>query len=306
MKLSLLPNCFPSTSSTITIPASNANSISTKTDTDRWEFANDGFVKGQKHLLNSINRKKVTQVTAQQKVTQQKAPELAKLIDVSKHEEKLWKEVESLKTDKNMLMQELIKQREHQETSQTKMLVLREQLKGMEKNQHQMLSFIVMAMQSPGFFSQLSPPVQRTWLKSERSSKTILKPVTKDSKRVVHPQEGAIVKYQPPIETPAIILEDPVELDLTCEDLFMDFMPGSTLDDGINSPENLVPFIFHDLPDSENMLDQLLSSPVNKTSKDLIDDGRGTQEIGPDGFQFLTEGFGRSLTVSTKEGNFIV
>ncbi|KAI3734104.1 hypothetical protein L6452_13567 [Arctium lappa] len=276
-----------------------------KTDTDRWEFANDGFVKGQKHLLNSINRKKVTQVTAQQKIAQQKPPE-PKLIDVSKHQENryanLWKEVESLKTDKNVLMQELVKQRQHQETSQTKMLVLRDQLKGMEKNQHQMLSFIVTAMQSPGFFAQLSPPVQSTWLKSERSSKTILKPVTEDSETVVLPHEGAIVKYQPPIQEPAIVSEDPVELDLNCEDLLMNFMSGSTLDDGINSTENLAPFIFHDLPDSENMLDQLLSSPVNKTRKDLIDDGHDTQ----DGFRYLTEGFEKSLTVSTKEGNFIV
>lgn len=227
-----------------------------KTDTDRWEFANDGFIKGQKHLLKSINRKKATQVTVQQKVIQQKDPE-PEIIHVSRDDENrhahLWKEVESLKTDKNMLMQELVKQRQHQETSRTKMLVLREQLKGMEKNQHQLLSFIVMAMQSPGFFAQLSPQVP---------SKTIIKPVTEyttdDTETVVAPHERAIVKYQPPVESPTYISEDSVEMGLTLEeieDILMNDTPGSTVDEGMNSTENYDSVAIHDLPNCDSMID---------------------------------------------------
>ncbi|KAI3516826.1 hypothetical protein L1887_15900 [Cichorium endivia] len=260
-----------------------------KTDTDRWEFANEGFIKGQKHLLNSITRKKVTHVTTHQKPTQDKSPE-NKLVHVTNHDENryanLRKEVESLKTDKNMLMQELVKQRQHQDTSQTKMLVLREQLKGMEKNQHQMLSFIVMAMQSPGFFAQLSPPVQSTWRTSE---------VVDETEPIILPHEGAIVKYHPPVE---VVPQDPFELDLDVKDMFMDLMP---LDENM---ESFDPFIIHDLPDGDNMLDQLLSSPFlekNVTTKDFVEEGRGFEEMGTDRFNFFMEGFEKALTVSTKE-----
>jgi heat shock transcription factor len=102
-----------------------------KIDTDRWEFSNDQFIKGQKHLLKNICRRKQSQNQVQRKSSQQED----KGVEVVEEDvnSKLWEEVECLKTDKNALAQELVKLRQHQQTSQSKLVVLKEQLKGMEK-----------------------------------------------------------------------------------------------------------------------------------------------------------------------------
>ncbi|PWA86417.1 Heat shock factor (HSF)-type, DNA-binding [Artemisia annua] len=137
------------------------------------------------------------------------------------------------------------------------MLVLRDQLKGMEQNQQQMLSFIVVAMQS----------LESNWLESELNSNTILNPVKKDSEPVVKPCEGTIVKYQPPFVEHDSTSEDSLEMDLTSDEVKdllenMDFMCGSPV------RENDDPFVFHDMSDSDRMMDQMLSSPSsdNKTA----------------------------------------
>lgn len=282
-----------------------------KIETDRWEFANDDFIKGQKHLLKNIIRRKHSQGIVQRKSSEQKAN------DVDVHQEKtnvvLWKEVENLKTDKNMLMQELVTLRQHQQTSQSKLLLLREQLKGMEKNQQQMLSFIVMAMQSPGFLVQLLQPKENNWRVAE-SGKNILEEVTEDQETV--PSDGMIVRYQPPTDEsrepfcmPSSDSENLLELDLSSDevkDLFMniDFMLG-TLDGEFPSSENHGPLVLPDLPHEDDMMEQLLLSnplPENDSgakldTEDLIDAGMEMESTfskpylkESDQFKNLTEG----------------
>ncbi|KAL9670188.1 hypothetical protein QQ045_007739 [Rhodiola kirilowii] len=103
-----------------------------KIDTYRWEFANDGFVRGQKHLLNTISRRKNIQGTDHRKSV--KPNEKANGTGDGAENFELWDEVHNLETDKNALMQEMVKLRQHQENADNKLLLLREQLQGMEKN----------------------------------------------------------------------------------------------------------------------------------------------------------------------------
>lgn len=301
-----------------------------KTDTDRWEFANDGFIKDQKHMLKYIIRRKPSQVAVQQKPLAMETNTKRKDVETQKQEDKngrLWKEVECLTTDKNMLMQELAKLRQHQETSQTKLLLVREQLKGMEKHQQQMLSFIVMAMQSPDFLVQFLQPKENNW-----------RIVTEDCEEVV-PSNGTIVRYQRPPEDSSQLLhpttsnsEDSFELH---KDFFknIDFMLGRPYDEKLLSPKNHDPLVLPYLPDSDSMLDQLLSSsptlednysdsmldrllsstPTLEEDKntelddeDFVDTGMemdptsyGTQQVESDGFKFLVEGFEKAVNMRT-------
>ncbi|KAH7516253.1 hypothetical protein FEM48_Zijuj10G0115600 [Ziziphus jujuba var. spinosa] len=117
-----------------------------KVDTDRWVFASDGFIRGKKYLLKNIVRKKHPQSVDQGKTSQ---PKETHDEQCEKIEDGLWEEVENLKIDKNALMQELVKLRQYQESADNKLLLLRDRIQGMEKNQQQPLSFLVMAMQSP-------------------------------------------------------------------------------------------------------------------------------------------------------------
>ncbi|GMP93088.1 hypothetical protein CsSME_00043061 [Camellia sinensis var. sinensis] len=260
-----------------------------KIDTDHWEFANDQFVKGQKQLLNNICRRKQSQVMAQRKSSQQKDKSVGACEKSSEHKDKsveaheedkyvrLWKEVESLKTGKNALMQELIKLRQHQQTSQSKLVVLGEQLKGMEKNQQQMLSFIVMAMQSPGLLIKLLQPKENNWRMAE-SNMSVLKRVTDD--HVTVPSDGTIVRYQPPMDqspeplrTPTLDLETSLESELSSDELRDFFMnidfPSGLLDEKLLSSESHGPISLPYLSDDDSILEQLLlSSPLTENKEE--------------------------------------
>ncbi|CAI9096793.1 OLC1v1033009C1 [Oldenlandia corymbosa var. corymbosa] len=189
-----------------------------KSDTDRWEFSNDDFVKGQKQLLKNIIRRKQTPAQEQKRPSQQKDQHAPKEDSMAA----LIKEVESLTIDRNVLMQELMTLRHRQKTSQSKLIRLREQLKGVEKHQQEMLSFIVLAMQNPGIFLQLLQPKENNWRAAEPGKKSFTR-VVKSYEPVS--SDGMIVPYQlpsnetsePPSDPPVSDLEQPMDFEFSDE-----------------------------------------------------------------------------------------
>jgi len=181
----------------------------------------------------------------------------------------LWEEVESLKTDKNLVMQELIKLRQHQETSDNKLLLLRDRLQGMETNQQQMLSFLVMAMQSPGILVQLLQPKEKNWRMLEEGKEDD-RPVASD---------GTLVRYQPPVgETPKPLhtvtpsSEKQQESDPSPDgkkDFFLspDFLKMLT-DEKLCSLDTHAPFMLPDSPDDGAWEQLLLDSPFLENDED--------------------------------------
>ncbi|XWS69492.1 hypothetical protein CRYUN_Cryun04dG0183600 [Craigia yunnanensis] len=246
---------------------------------DRWEFSNDGFVRGQKDLLKSIARRKYSLGSEQRKTLQQQPPkQLENSVGLCEINENigLWKGVENLKTDKNAIMQEMVKLSQYQETADNKVLLLKNRLQGMEKSQQQLLSFLIMAVQSPGFLVQLIQPKENNWRMAEASN--MLEQVIGDGEPVA--SDHMIVRYQPPMDgtskpvlTPMIDSENPHESDNSSDgmkDFWMNIDFVKVLMD-----ESYTPFIPSDLHDDGAWEKLLLANafPENNDNGNLDKEG---------------------------------
>ncbi|KAK3193697.1 hypothetical protein Dsin_025007 [Dipteronia sinensis] len=120
-----------------------------KIDPDRWEFANEGFVRGQKHLLRNIKRRKApSQPSFPPPQALGPYVELGRFgLDGG--------EIDRLVRDKQVLMMELMKLRQQQLNTRACLQVMEQRLQGTEKKQQQMMSFLARAMQNPAFLQQL-------------------------------------------------------------------------------------------------------------------------------------------------------
>lgn len=118
-----------------------------KVDPDRWEFANEGFLRGQRHLLKNIRRRKPPNSSPNQQ-------SLGSYLEVGHfgYDE----EIDQLKRDKQLLMSEVVKLRQEQQNTKTDLQALEEKLKDTEQKQQQMMAFMARVMQNPEFMRQLA------------------------------------------------------------------------------------------------------------------------------------------------------
>ncbi|XP_073130000.1 heat shock factor protein HSF8-like [Henckelia pumila] len=215
-----------------------------KVDPDRWEFANEGFLRGQKHLLKSISRRK----PAHSQPQQQQPPvgqssSVGACVEVGKFG--LEEEVERLKRDKNVLMQELVRLRQQQQTTDGQLQTMVQRLQGMEQRQQQMMSFLAKAVNSPAFLAQfMHQQTDSNRRITEGNKKRRLKQDdVSEYNSVSNASDGQIIKYQPLInEAAKAMLRQIVKLDSTrlenvgndSDSFFMDNSSPSTttLDSG--------------------------------------------------------------------------
>ncbi|MED6143697.1 hypothetical protein PIB30_008338 [Stylosanthes scabra] len=169
-----------------------------KVDPDRWEFANEGFLRGQKHLLRTITRRKPAHGHTHQQAPQShgQTSSVGACVEVGKFG--IEEEVERLKRDKNVLMQELVRLRQQQQATDSKMQTMAQRLHGMEQRQQQMMSFLAKAVQSPGFFAQFVQHQNENNRRiTEVSKKRRLRPEGTFEPEPATVPDGQIVKYQP-------------------------------------------------------------------------------------------------------------
>lgn len=110
----------------------------------------------------------------------------------------LEEEVERLKRDKNVLMQELVRLRQQQQSTDSQLQAMGQRLQGMEQRQQQMMSFLAKAVQSPGFlaqFVQQQNDSNRRITEANKKRRLRQEGIVEDD-RSASP-DGQIVKYKP-------------------------------------------------------------------------------------------------------------
>ncbi|KAF8036218.1 hypothetical protein BT93_C2047 [Corymbia citriodora subsp. variegata] len=118
-----------------------------KIDTDQWEFANEGFQAGKKHLLKNIKRR--GKLSKHRKTLTSNFTS-----DYSKAGKET--ELETLKKDQEALKVEIMKLRKERESSQHEIDQVAEQVRCAECRHQQMFLFLFKAAESPNFVQHLN------------------------------------------------------------------------------------------------------------------------------------------------------
>lgn len=117
-----------------------------KIDPDGWEFANEAFLKGQKHLLRNIRRRKAPSQLVSPQQTHGPCVEVGRFgLDA---------EIVRLRHDKQALRMELVQLRRQLHNARTYLQSMELRLRWTEKKQKRMMNFLARAMQNPEFIHQ--------------------------------------------------------------------------------------------------------------------------------------------------------
>ncbi|XP_019105332.2 heat stress transcription factor A-2c [Beta vulgaris subsp. vulgaris] len=142
-----------------------------KIDPDKWEFANEEFLKGQKQLLKNIRRRKNSSNNPYfpQQGGNDPCVELGRF--------GLDEEVDRLVRDKQVLMMELVKLRQQQQNTRAYIQAMEQRLQTTEIKQQQMMNFLARAMQNPVFLQQLVQQKEKRKELEEALSKKRRRPI---------------------------------------------------------------------------------------------------------------------------------
>lgn len=117
-----------------------------KVHPERWEFANDDFVKDQKHLLKNIYRRKPIHSHTQPVVDAERVA--------------LEEEIEKLLQDKTAIQSNIFRFKQHHSAAKTHLQVLSPRLDCMEERQANLLNFFEKALDDPTLVQHISRKIE--------------------------------------------------------------------------------------------------------------------------------------------------
>ncbi|KAK9755480.1 hypothetical protein RND81_01G028500 [Saponaria officinalis] len=138
-----------------------------KVDPDKWEFANEGFLRGKRHLLKNIHRRKSPQAQQQSTSFGGSSSEVAK--------PGIGTEIEKLREERREMMQEVIELQQQQQGTSERMEIVKDRLQASEQRQKQMVSFLAKVLQNPGFMDRLKKMKENRALDSSKTKRKFLK-----------------------------------------------------------------------------------------------------------------------------------
>ncbi|CAH9142235.1 unnamed protein product, partial [Cuscuta epithymum] len=120
-----------------------------KIDSERWEFANEEFMRGQKHLLKNIHRRKPIH-------SHSHPPGSAIDPERAAFEE----EIDKLTHEKSTLEANLLTSKQQQSTAKQQLEQLTQRVGNMEQRQENLLAYFKKAVQNPKFVQCLAKKLE--------------------------------------------------------------------------------------------------------------------------------------------------
>ncbi|PIN09952.1 hypothetical protein CDL12_17458 [Handroanthus impetiginosus] len=217
-----------------------------KIDTDKWEFANEGFIRGQRHLLRNIQRRRSPH-------SQQIGSSSASSDEAGKAA--LEGEIEHLRKERNSMMQEVVELQRQQRGTGQHMELVNEKLQRAEKRQKQMVAFLGKIFQNPAFLARLQETRMQKSITSPRTTRKFVKHQAHEPGTSGSSPNGQIVKFRHELR-PYVMDIDPVP------DKKLPSYPLQDTGDNLVFGPEIVPFHVEDIAEDElAMMHEFLAAP---------------------------------------------
>ncbi|KAG8376668.1 hypothetical protein BUALT_Bualt09G0087700 [Buddleja alternifolia] len=154
-----------------------------KIDADKWEFMNGGFIRGQRHLLKYIQRRKSHQ-------SQQNGNEDGKAVILEG-------EIGRLRKERSLMMQELVELQHYQRGTLQHVEIVNEKVEAAEKRQKQMVSFLAKMFKNPSVLAHHGKEREQKSISSHKSIRKFVKHCPHEKDTSSPSPKGQIVEYEP-------------------------------------------------------------------------------------------------------------
>ncbi|XP_073290359.1 heat stress transcription factor A-2b-like [Primulina huaijiensis] len=160
-----------------------------KIDTEKWEFTNEGFVRGKRHLLKNIQRRKSPQPS-------QQIGSSSFVAQNNTSQGVLKGEIGHLRRERSSMMMEVVELQQQQKGMIQNLEDINEKLKGAENRQKQMVAFLAKMFQNSTVLARLKQAKELSSVTSPRATRKFVKHQHCDTSTSDSSPKGQMVKYK--------------------------------------------------------------------------------------------------------------